>query len=238
MTRAASAITVTSHRFHGLEPCAVPPGFNAPVPDPAIRLMVVSALLAMGDSSDGPADCDRSGLRCREHACLRLRGIPVPAACQKGAETTDIDRQPDGEETGPHQESGSWPPTSKRPCKRTVSGSNPLTGSRFSDLQPRRVPGRAGAHRKNQKQVKKLIAGPDAYICDGCVSRAHAVIAEPCRTAPTPIATIQIVNDEAGAERCSFCGKRRDQRTGTPVSSNRPRKPLASVGFLGCSSVV
>jgi ATP-dependent protease Clp ATPase subunit len=63
---------------------------------------------------------------------------------------------------------------------------------------------------KTQKQVKKLIAGPDAYICDGCVSRAHAVIAEPGRTAATPIATIQMVNDEAGAEECSFCGKRRD----------------------------
>lgn len=64
---------------------------------------------------------------------------------------------------------------------------------------------------KNQKQVMKLIAGPDAYICDGCVSLAHAVIAEPGRTAPTPIAVIQMVNDEAGAEQCGFCGKRRDQ---------------------------
>ncbi len=57
----------------------------------------------------------------------------------------------------------------------------------------------------------KLIAGPDAYICDGCVSRAHAVIAEPGRTAPTPIATIQMVSNEAGAEQCSFCGKHRDR---------------------------
>jgi ATP-dependent protease Clp ATPase subunit len=67
---------------------------------------------------------------------------------------------------------------------------------------------------KTQKQVKKLIAGvagPDAYICDGCASRAHAVIAEPGRTAPTPIATIQVAIDAAGAEQCSFCGKRRDQ---------------------------
>jgi hypothetical protein len=30
-------------------------------------------------------------------------------------------------------------------------------------------------------------------------------------TAPTPIATIQMVGDEAGPEQCSFCGKRRDQ---------------------------
>jgi ATP-dependent protease Clp ATPase subunit len=64
---------------------------------------------------------------------------------------------------------------------------------------------------QRQKQVEKLIAGPHAYICDACVSRAHAVIAEPSRTAPTPIATIRMASDEAGTEQCSFCGKRRDQ---------------------------
>jgi ATP-dependent protease Clp ATPase subunit len=64
---------------------------------------------------------------------------------------------------------------------------------------------------KSQKQVRKLIAGPDAYICDGCVSRVQSVIAEPGWSASTPIATIQMVNGEAGAEQCSFCGKRRDE---------------------------
>lgn len=62
-----------------------------------------------------------------------------------------------------------------------------------------------------QQQVKKLIAGPHAYICDDCVSRTHAVIAGHGHTASTPIATIQQVGDEAGAEQCSFCGKRRYQ---------------------------
>ena len=64
---------------------------------------------------------------------------------------------------------------------------------------------------KSQKQVKVLIAAALAYICDGCVSRAHAVIAAPGRTASTPIAAIQAVSDEAGAQQCSFCGKRRQQ---------------------------
>jgi ATP-dependent protease Clp ATPase subunit len=64
---------------------------------------------------------------------------------------------------------------------------------------------------KTQKQVKKLIAGPHAYICDGCLGRVHTVIAEPGRTASTPIATIQQVSDKAGAQQCSFCQKRRDQ---------------------------
>jgi ATP-dependent protease Clp ATPase subunit len=64
---------------------------------------------------------------------------------------------------------------------------------------------------KNQKQVKKLIAGPHAFICDGCLGRVHAVIAEPGQTVSTPVATIQRVGDDAGAEQCSFCQKRRHQ---------------------------
>ena len=64
---------------------------------------------------------------------------------------------------------------------------------------------------KSQKQVKKLIAGPSVYICDGCMRRAQAVIAEPGRTASTPTATIEQVSAETGTELCSFCGKRRYQ---------------------------
>ena len=62
---------------------------------------------------------------------------------------------------------------------------------------------------KSQKQVIKLIAGSRAFICDGCVSDVHSVIAEPGQTARTPIATIQQVPGEAGMEECGFCGKRR-----------------------------
>jgi ClpX C4-type zinc finger protein len=42
-------------------------------------------------------------------------------------------------------------------------------------------------------------------------ARVHAVIAEPGQTASTPVATIQWVSDEAGAQQCSFCQKRRHQ---------------------------
>jgi hypothetical protein len=58
---------------------------------------------------------------------------------------------------------------------------------------------------KSQKQVRKLVAGRGVYICEGCVSRAHAVMAEPGRTASTSIAMIQQVSDEAGGEQCR-CG--------------------------------
>ena len=64
----------------------------------------------------------------------------------------------------------------------------------------------------NQRQVKKLIAGPHGYICDGCVSRARTVTAEPGQAAAGPlIATIQPVRHGAGAAQCSFCGKHRYQ---------------------------
>ena len=57
-----------------------------------------------------------------------------------------------------------------------------------------------------------VIGGPlGVYICDRCVGRAHAVIAEPGRTVRTPIATMQQVSGEAGADECTFCGKLRNR---------------------------
>jgi ATP-dependent protease Clp ATPase subunit len=62
-----------------------------------------------------------------------------------------------------------------------------------------------------RKQVKKLIAGASACICDGCLRRVHTVLAKPGQTASTPIATIKQAGEEAGPEQCSFCGKARHQ---------------------------
>ena len=39
------------------------------------------------------------------------------ATCQNAAETTDIERGQDDEETGPDHERGSWPQRLKRPPK-------------------------------------------------------------------------------------------------------------------------
>jgi hypothetical protein len=64
---------------------------------------------------------------------------------------------------------------------------------------------------KHQKEVKKLIAGPDVYICDRCIDRVHTVLAAAGKTGSTPIATIRQVSDEARDEWCSFCGKGRHQ---------------------------
>jgi hypothetical protein len=64
---------------------------------------------------------------------------------------------------------------------------------------------------KQQKQVEKLIAGPDARICDGCTGLVHTALAVAGATASTPVAGIRQVSDTAREERCSFCGKRRHQ---------------------------
>lgn len=63
----------------------------------------------------------------------------------------------------------------------------------------------------SQKQVGKLITGPDGRICDDCVSLAYGVLAGEGQTASTPIAMIRQVSDEAGTDQCSFCQKRRHQ---------------------------
>lgn len=60
----------------------------------------------------------------------------------------------------------------------------------------------------SQSQVEHLIAGTQVYICDRCVSRALAVIAEQGQAASTPIATIEQVSTEDQVQ-CSFCGKHR-----------------------------
>ena len=64
---------------------------------------------------------------------------------------------------------------------------------------------------KSQKQVKKLIAGPSAYICDGCLRHVHTVLAAPGQVVSTPIAGIQAVEGEPGAGQCSFCAKPRNR---------------------------
>jgi hypothetical protein len=60
---------------------------------------------------------------------------------------------------------------------------------------------------RHQTQVKMLIAGPDAYICNGCVDRVHTVLAAPDAPVSTPAATIRRVGEDGRDQWCSFCGK-------------------------------
>jgi ClpX C4-type zinc finger len=82
---------------------------------------------------------------------------------------------------------------------------------------------------KDQAQVKKLIAGPSVYICNGCVDLAKAVIGsgEPVSTR---VAELTAGPEQEPRAQCSFCGKRRDQVPGLAVSSAQTdRKTPAAI---------
>lgn len=70
---------------------------------------------------------------------------------------------------------------------------------------------------KHQKQVRKLIAGPGACICDECVEKAVRVIATG-EVAATPLSAIKSLGEDATA-KCSFCGKRRHQVSGLALAA-------------------
>lgn len=56
-------------------------------------------------------------------------------------------------------------------------------------------------------EVKKLVAGPNVYLCDGCLGRAEAVMAG----APRAGETLRRM-DSRSRTRCSFCGERASDR--------------------------
>jgi ATP-dependent protease Clp ATPase subunit len=73
---------------------------------------------------------------------------------------------------------------------------------------------------KQQRQVRKLIAGPGVYICNECIEKADRVIATGEPTA-TPLSAMESVAEDNDAPpfKCSFCGKRRHQVSGVAVAA-------------------
>jgi ClpX C4-type zinc finger len=69
-----------------------------------------------------------------------------------------------------------------------------------------------------QRAVRKLIAGPGVYICDGCVGRAGGVIRSG-RAAATQLGSVHAVPDQDKVARCTFCDKYRDQVAGLVAMS-------------------
>jgi ClpX C4-type zinc finger len=63
---------------------------------------------------------------------------------------------------------------------------------------------------KLQNQVRKLIAGPGAYICDGCVEAATEVTTSG-RDGFTALGALENVPEKQSGVRCNFCGKDRGQ---------------------------
>jgi len=59
---------------------------------------------------------------------------------------------------------------------------------------------------KPQNKVRKLIAGPGVYICDGCIALASGVIRSG-QAADTGLGVMSAVPEQQSGVRCSFCGK-------------------------------
>jgi hypothetical protein len=86
---------------------------------------------------------------------------------------------------------------------------------------------------KDQKRVKKLIAGPGVFICDGCVGLAKVVISD---GQPVTTGIAELTAGPGGEARllCSFCGKRRDQVAGLVVSSVQTERKAPATTCTEC----
>ena len=65
---------------------------------------------------------------------------------------------------------------------------------------------------ESQYEVSKLIAGPSAYICAGCVELAGGV-ARSGQAAATRLGQLRAVPAQDAQAPCSFCGKPRGRVT-------------------------
>jgi ATP-dependent protease Clp ATPase subunit len=92
---------------------------------------------------------------------------------------------------------------------------------------------RRGRGNKDQKRVKKLIAGPSVYICDGCVALAKVVLSDG-QPVTTGIAELTAGPGDEARLVCSFCGKRRDQVAGLVVSSVQTERKSPATTCTEC----
>jgi hypothetical protein len=76
---------------------------------------------------------------------------------------------------------------------------------------------------KSQDQVAKLIAGPGAYICDGCVNLAEGVVGSG-EAARTGYGQFTAVSEQDPRTLCSFCGKIRAQVAGMALGPPSPHR--------------
>jgi hypothetical protein len=80
---------------------------------------------------------------------------------------------------------------------------------------------------RDQKHVKKLIAGPGAYICDNCTGLARNVISsgEPVNAGGAWLAAVPEQEQQLRVP-CSFCGKYRYQVAGLAASSAQTERKV------------
>jgi hypothetical protein len=79
---------------------------------------------------------------------------------------------------------------------------------------------------RRQRKARKLVAGPDVYICEQCVEMAETVIRTGQAT-ETALGPLHSVPDNMAQRRCSFCGKRRHQVNGLVTTVGNPAGKLA-----------
>ena len=84
---------------------------------------------------------------------------------------------------------------------------------------------------KSQGQVRKLIAGPGVYICDGCVDLSEGVL-HSGEAACTEYGPVTAVPGAAQRTLCSFCGKIRGQ---VPAMAQAPPAPHRKIPAAICT---
>ncbi len=89
---------------------------------------------------------------------------------------------------------------------------------------------------KSKDQVQKLIAGPGAYICDGCIGLAGGVIGsgEAARTEYGPVTAVP---KQALRTLCSFCGNIRGQVTGMALAPPAPHRKVPATICAECQDL-
>jgi hypothetical protein len=89
---------------------------------------------------------------------------------------------------------------------------------------------------KNQKQIRKLIAGPGVFICNECIAKADQVIATG-EVAATPLSATRPASEDkdAASVKCSFCSKRRHQVSGLATAA---RVAICSECLALCREII
>lgn len=79
---------------------------------------------------------------------------------------------------------------------------------------------------RRQRKARKVVAGPDVYICEKCVEIAETIIRSG-HASETALGPLDNVPDTMAQRRCSFCGKRRHQVNGLVTTVGNPAGKLA-----------
>lgn len=74
---------------------------------------------------------------------------------------------------------------------------------------------------RSQSEVRKLVAGPSAFICDSCIGLAEDVV-NSGSAADTPLGPVRAVPTQE-RQACSFCGKPRYRVAGLAAISAQTR---------------